>query len=356
MKRDGENRAARVVRMAWACDVRSFEAKGTMAMSKLQGPDAIMSAAQLKPLLLLSKHGPVSCAIGMTKDKHGVILLDRKAKPRKVMAELRKAAAGASVEIEASSLRFGTASVTEADGGLVHLTVNKEAPAALRPKLVEHLKKAGFGRCEIVVDEALEGEGEEDGAGHGHAAGHHAAPGPDAAALMHRLTTLVRAMAGLGLHGPELDGMKAAAVAAQGALKAGHPAAAEKDIAHLEHLLRAHAQARPGNAHPAAKAGHSSSSSKPSLHSHSGQELAFFKQLDAAEHSGGTVVLDGKQVPPAQAVHMMHDYLQRAKHSTRDLLNRYDDERKQVPAIEVFGKSCEGALSGVNTALNAKPP
>ena len=101
----------------------------------------IMPAAELKPLLVLSKRQAVSCAVGMTKDKQGIVLLHRRTKPRKLLAEMRRKASGASVMLDATSLRFGRAAI---DGGsdrqTVTITVNKPAPGPLRMKLLERLR------------------------------------------------------------------------------------------------------------------------------------------------------------------------------------------------------------------------
>ncbi|HLB96882.1 MAG TPA: hypothetical protein VJK90_04420, partial [Acetobacteraceae bacterium] len=51
--------------------------------------DTIMSPAEMKPLLMLSKHQPVSAVVGMTKDKDGVILLSRRLKPKKLLVQLK---------------------------------------------------------------------------------------------------------------------------------------------------------------------------------------------------------------------------------------------------------------------------
>jgi hypothetical protein len=69
---------------------------------KKSGPTAedIMSPAEMKPLLTKSKQGPVSCAIGLTKSKEGIILLDIKLKPKQLLAELKKKAAKLKLELD----------------------------------------------------------------------------------------------------------------------------------------------------------------------------------------------------------------------------------------------------------------
>jgi hypothetical protein len=128
--------------------------------------DDIMASSDMKPILALAKRGnPVSCAICLSKDKDGVILLDKKRKPKKVLADLKKQAGTVGLELEVPSLRFGRVVVdTDVDAQLVTFTINKDASGAMRPKLLERVKKAGFTKVELVVDNGLEQESEEDDA------------------------------------------------------------------------------------------------------------------------------------------------------------------------------------------------
>jgi hypothetical protein len=149
--------------------------------TKAVGPDAIMAPAEMKPILALSKRGmPISCAIALTKEKEGVILLHRKLKPKKLLAELKKEAADAGLALDATTLRFGRAEVdVDVDPGLLTLIVNKVAPGAMRPKLLEQVRKAGYKAVEITIDTGLESESEDEDQS---AAGQDAAGPADAAA------------------------------------------------------------------------------------------------------------------------------------------------------------------------------
>jgi hypothetical protein len=228
-----------------------------MKMAKVED-EPLMSPAEMKPLLMLSKRQPVNCAIGMTRDKMGVILLDKKAKPRKMLALLKKRAAGAKLELDIASCRFGQAMVDAAENSqLVQFVVNKETPGALRPKLIEQLKKSGFGKCEIRVDEGLDSGTDEDDEDEADDMGQPAPTGsatpeptataspetkaaPDATEVTKRLTDLVkRMMAVLGSNPAGSDAMKTAAVAGQTALKSGDLAAAAASADTLERLLDA---------------------------------------------------------------------------------------------------------------------
>jgi outer membrane protein OmpA-like peptidoglycan-associated protein len=125
--------------------------------------DDIMSPAEMKPLLMLSKHHPISAVVGMTKDKDGVILLSRRLKPKKLLVQLKADARKAKVDLDITSLRFGKAEVdTDRDSGLVMFTVNKDAPGALRMKLLELIKRVPLAKVEIDVDAKIEAEPEDD--------------------------------------------------------------------------------------------------------------------------------------------------------------------------------------------------
>src|SRR5277367_5501924 len=93
--------------------------------------DAIMSPAEMKPLLMLSKREPVNAVIGLTKEHEGVILLNKRIKPKKLLAQLKADARKAKVDLDITTLRFGKAEVdTDRDSGLVMFTVNKDVPGA----------------------------------------------------------------------------------------------------------------------------------------------------------------------------------------------------------------------------------
>jgi hypothetical protein len=116
------------------------------------GPDDIMSPSDMKPILARAKRGqPASCAICLTKDKDGVILLDKRRKPKQLASELKKQAASIDLALDMSSMRFGKASVdTDKDSGLITFTLNKTTSGAMRPKLLARVKRAGFRKVEIT--------------------------------------------------------------------------------------------------------------------------------------------------------------------------------------------------------------
>src|SRR4051795_903202 len=132
-------------------------------MAKAPVSDSIMPAAKMKSLLALSKREPVQAAIGLSADGEGIILLDKKAKPRKVAAMLRASAVKAKIQLNTGSVRFGRAEVdTDYDPGTVRFFVNKDAPGAMRMKLVEVVKRIPFQKVEINVDPSLNEEPEEE--------------------------------------------------------------------------------------------------------------------------------------------------------------------------------------------------
>lgn len=133
-------------------------------MGKDTAAEPLMAVPELKLLLAKARRGdPVSCAVALGKDKQAILLLDRKKKPRKLAAELRRKAADAGLEPAAATLRFGRAEVDGAeDAGTVTFVVNKEPPGALRPKLVALLRPAGFGHVEFTVDEGLDADQDDE--------------------------------------------------------------------------------------------------------------------------------------------------------------------------------------------------
>jgi hypothetical protein len=137
-----------------------------MAMAtkaKEPASDSIMAADKMKPLLALSKREPVQAAIGLTADGEGVILLDRKLKPKKVVALLKANAAKAKLQLQPSSLRFGKAEVdTDYDPGMVRFFLNKEAPGNMRAKLVEVVKRIPYQKVELNIDSSFDEEPEDE--------------------------------------------------------------------------------------------------------------------------------------------------------------------------------------------------
>ncbi len=153
-------------------------------MSKAPMSETIMPAAKMKPLLALSKREPVQAAIGLSADGEGLLLLDKKAAPRKVLAMLRASADKAKLKLSTSSLRFGRAEVdVDYDPGVVRLFINKDAPGAMRLRLTEVVKRIPYQKVEINVDPSLEEENgdEGDGVGEGAVAEQDGAAGQDAA-------------------------------------------------------------------------------------------------------------------------------------------------------------------------------
>jgi len=181
----------------------------TPPKGKEPAADSIMKPAAMKLLLAVSKQEPVQAAIAMTADGEGLMLLDKKAKPKKVLSMLRAEAAKAKITLNNSSLRFGRAEVdTDYDSGMIRLFINKEAPGSMRVKLVELAKRIPYQKVELNVlasleEEEEEGETEETGASasapstpqpppSGGPTAPVTGPQPDMAALSHELGELIR--------------------------------------------------------------------------------------------------------------------------------------------------------------------
>ena len=236
------------------------------APPKGKGPasDSIMAAEKMRPLLALSKREPVQAAFGLTSDGEGVLLLDKKAKPKKVLSMLRADAGKAKLQLNTGTLRFGRAEVdTEYDASMVRFFINKEALGPMRAKLIEVVKRAAFQKVEFNVDPSLEAEPEEelDGQDASAASASVAAASPpqapppqapppqaapEAGALARELAALARQIA----EHPDAA-MKARLVKfatdANGAIKAGNLPAASGFIADLRTALNG---AAPGGPSP----------------------------------------------------------------------------------------------------------
>jgi hypothetical protein len=162
-------------------------------MAKAPVSDSIQTTDKMKPLLALSKKEPVQAAIGLTSDGDGLILLDKKAKPKKVLSMLKQAAGKAKMNLNSSSLRFGRAEVdTDYDAGCIRFFVNKEAPGMMRVKLIEVAKRIPYQKVELNVDPSLENEPEEEAEGQEANPAQNAVQQPDADALKQRLTGLAQ--------------------------------------------------------------------------------------------------------------------------------------------------------------------
>ena len=93
---------------------------GVAPKSKGPASDSFMTADKMKPLLALSKREPVQAAFGLTSDGEGVLLLDKKMKPKKVLSVLKATAGKSKIQLQPSTLRFGKAEVdTDYDSGMV---------------------------------------------------------------------------------------------------------------------------------------------------------------------------------------------------------------------------------------------
>jgi hypothetical protein len=132
-------------------------------MAKPSASDSIMAPDKMKPLLALSKREPVQAALGISADGEGVILLDKKAKPKRVLSMLKSGAAKAKLQLNSASLRFGRAEVDpEYDPATIRFSINKEPPGPYRIKMVELVRRIPYQKVEFHVDPSLEEEPEEE--------------------------------------------------------------------------------------------------------------------------------------------------------------------------------------------------
>jgi hypothetical protein len=234
--------------------------------------DDIMATGALRPILKIAKGGgSVSCAVGLSEDGEGVILLHKQMSPKKLRTELLDQADKVGLVINKQTLRCGRASVAEGDETVLHMTVNKDVSgSAMTAALKRRLKSAGFSEIVFETSPSVESDdaAETDQTVPGLVASDPAAvadapqggdqpepapaapPEPEAAsaqpaqtvadlgALTSDLTGLVRRMIPLIAFDPSRqDTMKALAVTAQAAVKANDAAAAKTSIAALEKAI-----------------------------------------------------------------------------------------------------------------------
>jgi hypothetical protein len=154
----------RMVRPARNVAGQGMELNMAMAAKTDESPsDKIMTAGAMKPILAVSKREPVQAAVGLTSTGDGVILLDKKKKPKQLLAILKADAKKNHIVLQAATLRFGKAEVdTDYDPGMVRFFLNKEAPGNLRAKLVLVVKKIPYQKVELNVDTSFEDEPEDE--------------------------------------------------------------------------------------------------------------------------------------------------------------------------------------------------
>ena len=148
-----------------------------------------MDRAEMKRLLVKSKHEPVNCALAVGDDKSvALLMLARNRSPKALQGDLQKEFPSA------FNTQFGTAMVdTDDDPTLVKFMLNKAVTSMAR-RLVKTLKGTGFRKVQILLEDGspVEVAAEEEGAeANANGATQQAAPKPDAAALVAALTALI---------------------------------------------------------------------------------------------------------------------------------------------------------------------
>ncbi|HVY17184.1 MAG TPA: hypothetical protein VHB27_18315 [Rhodopila sp.] len=157
---------------------KKADAKSDGKDKKKGGQDAIMPVADMRAVLAIARQGGnATVAFAQDTDHEGVILMDRRIRPKKLLKELKDKAGKASMRLDAGAMRFGRIQI----GGSGHVTfvVNRDTSPNMRPKLLEHLKQIGYSHLQIMVDLSLEDEPEDEvGGEEGEAQGGQPAGGP----------------------------------------------------------------------------------------------------------------------------------------------------------------------------------
>jgi len=223
------------------------------AKGKAPASDKFMMPDEMKPLLALSKREPIQAAVGITADGEGVILLHKKLKAKKVLAVLKATASKEKVPLAASSLRFGKAEVdTDYDPGMVRFFLNKDAPGAMRIKLLEVIKRVPYQKVELNTDTSFEDEGEDDESEAQETPTATAPPTPpeappmDVGTLTRALAALVQRIPQASLTADEKTRLVKLATDGNAFIKAGDLSAAGNCIAQLRQGLDAAGGAAPG--------------------------------------------------------------------------------------------------------------
>jgi hypothetical protein len=123
--------------------------------------DDILPTAKLKQLLGLAEKEPLSCALGLTKDKkHALLLIDKIAKPKKVKSQLEKDAKDV---IDKGTVRFGRVSIdAKNDSGTVRFDVNLKEAGGTITGMIRLLRLAQYSGCVFNEITSLDNEPEED--------------------------------------------------------------------------------------------------------------------------------------------------------------------------------------------------
>jgi hypothetical protein len=220
--------------------------------AKAPACDSIMKPAAMKLLLAVSKREPLQAAFALTSDGEGVVLFDKKMKPKKVRSTLLKDAKDAKINLQTATIRFGKAEVdTDYDATMVRFFINKDAPGNMRKPLIDVFKLASYSKVEFNVDAKLEEEPEDEAEGQegapmavGTAPPPPGAPKPptqpalDAKALEQALAQLTLAIPKVAATDDVLQkSLVALAITAQGSLKAADLAKASEGIEALRRAL-----------------------------------------------------------------------------------------------------------------------
>ncbi len=126
-------------------------------------PDVLMDIGLCKPLLMKSKKEPVFCAIGITEDKQGVLLVAKKGSPKALAARMKKEAPPLGLKVEIALIRCGTAVIDpDVDSTLVRMTLSKSPPGAVEKAARARLKLVGLKLEILPPNPALENVPEVD--------------------------------------------------------------------------------------------------------------------------------------------------------------------------------------------------
>jgi hypothetical protein len=117
--------------------------------------ETLLPLNKLKSLVRHAETAPVNCALGLTKDRTALLLLDKIAKPKALAARLKTEAEAA---LTPTSLRFGRIGIDASVPQTVKFTVNKNEAGGTITAMLRLIRKTGYQDVVFNPDPALENE------------------------------------------------------------------------------------------------------------------------------------------------------------------------------------------------------
>lgn len=210
--------------------------------------DEFMKPAAMKLLLNNADRKPLPCCIG--EGDEPIMMVEKIGKPKKLLSDMLADAQKRKTPIDRSTARFGMATLDPADTSTIKVMVNKPVKPSIQVSLRKMVKTIGFKEIIFLVDDALENDTDEEGAGTATPTAARPPPPPppqrDARMLTAELAKLIGQMKTLtGVDPGYLARLNGLAAATGAAIKAPDLAQAEVNLKSMEELLASPVPAPP---------------------------------------------------------------------------------------------------------------